>query len=151
MPAGDLLAADGQFELRALLQGTDTDFTVNRRAGGVQGLFGHTVKSRDLGLDHAAGEYPGTDYLGSKNITIPIQIKAATPALLEAKAVQLEAAWEPSKSTDLQLHFQWPGRGHIYVTGRPRGLTEIDGLHAAGWRVYMALFKAHDPTITTVP
>jgi hypothetical protein len=144
MPAGDLIEADDQLELRGVLMGAGTDWIIT--PPGVQGL-GITVKSQDVDREHAAGVYSGRDYAGPRVLTFPMATTQDTAAEAGEAYVDLLEVWAGSE-TDLELHLRLPGFGHMSFLGRPRGLVEnLNGLHGGAVEV-LATFFCGTPTIT---
>lgn len=88
-----------------------------------EGLFGfETVKSQDVDLPGSAGAYANPDYLGIRQITLPIMFRqAADEATLVGNMVAFQAVWAPL-AVDAQLAFQWPSAGLHWYLGRPRGM-----------------------------
>lgn len=152
MPAGDLITEDWQAELRATLTGKGTLYGFDEQ--GITGL-GVTVKSSDLPRQHAAGSYRGRDYADDHIVTIPYVISVNTGTDAEkaeaagAAWVDLTELWAPSESTDEELHLQLPGIGHVFFTGRPRGLVDDLRLLRVGVVRALATFFA-DPEMTIV-
>lgn len=153
MPAGDLIEARPStdwplVELRATLMGKGTGYLIG--PPGIRGL-GVKVKDADIDLAHDRGDHAAEDYEGPLQITVPLLIGSNESTAADAASgfVAMRAVWTASAS-DLELHLQLPGWGHIYVTGRPRGLdddlVELEG----GVVAALAHFKANDPTITVV-
>lgn len=153
MPVGDQIVAAGAgvwplAEIRTLLTGETTDFQI--LPTGIRGLGIGSVKTADVQLDHADGAYGSPDYQGVRIITIPYTIGGGTPADAMDNLTLLLVAWAPSTS-DIELHLQLPGWGHVYVTGRPRGVDE-DLIHLKSGEIgALATFHALDPTINDYP
>jgi hypothetical protein len=143
--AGELITADGQFELRALLFGEGTIYT--NRPGSPKGL-GVGVKTNDVQLGHADGVYTGPEYRAARLLSWDIQIVAPTGEAAFTAAAALLEAFSPS-STDLELWGQLPGFGLFWFLGRPRGcdLVPIIASPAVGHIELHAEFLAGDPTM----
>lgn len=145
MPAGDLLTADFQLELRGVLMGYGTDYQI--RPEGVGGLGGVPAKVRQVDLRHADGSYAAADLLTARIITVPITILGDDAADAMDKLDDLNTAWAPGD--DVVLHGQLPGWDHWSVTGRPRpAASDLSQLKAG---IIEALYEFHalEPTITT--
>lgn len=147
MPAGDLLTNDDQVEIRSTLTGYGTPWLID--IVNMQGLGVPNAKARDVDLGHAHGTYLGRDYTGPRIITIPYVLRG-TPATVGADFLTLCDLWESSE-TDIALHLQLAGFGHLSCNGRPRGL--VDDLSALNFGAVRALatFVCGDPTLTVVP
>jgi hypothetical protein len=121
MPAGALLTADWQVEIRGVLTGFGTAFHIGE--GYIQGLYDvPAAKTSDVPLEHDAGAYLGRDYTGPRIITVAYALAAATAAATANNLATLTAAWATSE-VDLDVHIQAPGIGHKHVWGRPRGVV----------------------------
>lgn len=144
MPAGDLVVADHQFELRTTLTGFGTPYLIAYES--IAGIGNPAPKVNDADLGHDKGAYLGRDYPAVRVITIPYVLRG-TAAAVGANFKALCTAWASSE-TDLPLHGRLPGFGKFTVTGRPRGL--LDDLSQANRGVIRALatFVAGDPTVT---
>lgn len=152
MPAGDLLAADYQVEIRGLLTGDGTDYDLGER--GIEGLDELPVDdSGDVPLDEEDGAHLGQDHTGPRTVTVDYLITVpGDPAGAGALYFEdLRPAWAKSTSTDLELHLQLPGFGHLMFTGRPRGLLADLTRQKHGLIRAFATFHCGDPTITVVP
>lgn len=148
MPAGDLITADFQFELRALLTGAGTDYEIGPRPARIAGFGRAAPKTSDVELDLQAGSYAGPDYAASRLITIPYEIVIPNNApTAMARFDSLSNAWAES-TTDIALYFRLPHWGKRYVMGRPRGLAEDFGDLDVGIVRVLATFFAPDPTIS---
>jgi len=121
MPAGDLIVADYQFELREHLAGDGCDWD-NTEQGWSDPTGGEVVGS-DAQRTLADGVSAGFDRSG------PIVFTASlwTPNCYDDAEAwdlvsELREAWAPSGYADLELHMQLPGLGHCWLLGRPRGV-----------------------------
>jgi hypothetical protein len=149
VPAGDLIAEDWQVEIRALLTGEGTDFELGEEGiGGLDDL----VEGKDTGLGHADGVYLGRDYNEPRTLTFPYEItKPGDPSMAGSLYWgTLRPAWAKSEATNLELHFQLPGIGHLMAVGRPRGLMPDLRLQKHGLIRALATFYCGDPTLTVV-
>lgn len=142
MPAGDLVVADYQFELRLLLMGYGTSYEIG--PGPISGFGQPRYKTADVEMMHADGSYGAADYKGSRTIRIPIDIVRSTAALAVTAFDALVTAWAPS-ATDIPLYFRLPYWGKKYVNGRPRGLTDDFSQLEFGVIRALATFEALDP------
>lgn len=145
MPAGDLLTANYQLELRGVLMGYGTDYQIGE--GGIVGLGLPAVKVRQVSLDAGDGSYAATDLLTARIISVPILVLGSDDADAMALFDALNTAWAPGD--DVELHGQLPSWGHWSVVGRPRpvdsDLSELpQGVIEAQYE-----FHALEPTITT--
>ncbi|MEJ7763888.1 MAG: hypothetical protein WKF86_00165 [Acidimicrobiales bacterium] len=144
MPAGDLVIADNQLELRTVLSGFGTSFPIAFE--NLSGLGVPEAKTSDIEFGHAPGAYLGRDYSEVRIITVPYVLRG-TPLSVGANFRTLCVMWAVSE-TNLPLHARLPGLGKFTVTGRPRGL--VDDLTQLNIGVVRALatFVCGDPTIT---
>lgn len=148
MAAGDLITADWQLELRAVLMGATSVYQLDDRTG-ITGLGEPPAKTADTDLAHADGAYGSRDYRSTRIITVGLFIHRATPALAMTSLATLKAAWAPA-TTDIPLHLRLPGLGHVSLTGRPRELDVSITRLKFGRVDCLGTFVALDPTITTV-
>ena len=139
--AGELLVDAPQVELRGVLFGDRQTSWIG--ATGIGGLLIPGVKTYDMDLTHANGAVGGADRLAVRTITVPLVIDAS-------KLASTLAAWAPS-SLDIEMHMLLPLFGHVYVTGRPRGLAEGVGTLMNHTMSLLGTFVALDPTIHEVP
>lgn len=150
--AGELIVAAGAavwplVEIDALLTGSGTPFEID--VPGIRGLGNPPAKTSDSVLGGRDGSYAGPDYTSSRVLSIPYKIGGGTAADAMNDLATLMGAWTPA-AADVELHFQLPGWGHFFVSGRPRGLDE-DLVHLkSGEIAALATFHALDPTITFV-
>lgn len=149
MPAGDLVVADYQVELRTTLSGAGTAFALGPE--GISGLGEPATKPQDSRLDHANGSYLGRDYYEPRVITVDYSLKTTTTTHAGALLVSLKTMWARSEATNLTLVLRLPGFGRVSVVGRPRGLVEDTRLIKHGYVRALATFYCGDPTITWVP
>lgn len=110
-------------EIRGLLMGTGTEYEIG--PGPIGGLGLPPIEDADRSHDHADGISAGRDYYGPRTITIPVLTHGDTDEIAAANFIDLCTAWERvTDGVDIELHLQLPGWGHVYVSGRPRGLIE---------------------------
>lgn len=147
MPAGDLLVADHQIEIRGTLTGAGTPWLLAFE--GVGGLGVPQAKTHDTDLAHAAGAYFGRDFGGVRILTVPY-IMRGTTAATGAAFLNLNALWAPSE-VDLPLHVRLAGLGHLSFVGRPRGLAEDLSQLNRGVARALATFACSSPAYTVVP
>lgn len=150
MPAGDLVVADYQLELRGVLMGAGTVYGIGPRPASIEGLGNPQPKTADLDFAHADGAYGGQDKRGVRVVTVPIVIRQTTAALAMTSLETLMTAWDVS-AADIPLYFRLPGWGRRYVNGRPRGLaadipTELKQRFAIAC---LGTFVCPTPTILT--
>ena len=150
MPAGDLVVADYQAELRGVLMGVGTVYGIGPRPASIEGLGNPQPKTTDLDLAHADGAYGGHDKRGVRVITVPIVIRQTSAALAMTSLETLMTAWDVA-TADIPLYFRLPGWGKRYVNGRPRGLdadipTELKKRFAIAC---LGTFVCPSPTILT--
>lgn len=103
-----------------------TDYVVE--AEGIEGLWGlPPVRTPgDLARGHADGTVFGYDYLEHRIITIPVVIRADTPADCITLIRALEAAWAPAEGLDDDRTLTIDAWGETSVfTGRPRGCEVV--------------------------
>lgn len=148
MPAGDLLVADYQAELRATLTGAGTVYEIDE--DGISGLGVPGAKTADVDLGHSAGAYLGRDYTGMRVITIPYLVHADTAALAWSQFQTLSTVWASSE-TDVPLHLRLPGAVRLSCNGRPRGLADDLSLLGVGVVRALATFACGSPTLVRVP
>lgn len=147
MPAGDLIVADWQAEVNALLMGAGTNWEFDYDGGGVGGVFGGTVRDVDVARTLRDGSAHGTDSNPSRVLTVPL-VWAGTQtagAVLTALPT-LEAAWDAG--VDAEFHLRLPTWGHNYLTGRTRGATVDMALVPFGACRVLCTFVAGDPEWT---
>lgn len=148
MPAGDLVVADYQLEIRTTLMGDGTNYALGPYGQTIKGLGVPTPKTADVELYHDGGAYGSPDYMGIRIISVPFEL-GGTPAQVGGWVKDLNTAWAPS-TTDIPLYMQLPGFGKFYVNGRPRGFdADLTNLQF-GIVTGEAYFTALDPTITYV-
>ena len=149
MPAGDLVVANGQIELRTTLMGPSSDFDIDyERMGSYTPLGDQAYKNADVNLAHDDGSYAGQDFKGPLSFTFPLYFQG-TQSQAGSAILTMRTTWAPSTS-DLPLYHQIPGVGKFYVNGRPRGCN-VDARDIEFGRVrFICLFVATDPTITEV-
>lgn len=128
MPAGDLVVADWQGEIRTTLFGADLDLGLARQ-NPVSGLGVPPIKDTDLAWAQKDGSYGGRDFYSPRVVTVAFLLEGA-PATALASLKTLHTIWAPS-SVDITLYLRLPGFGKFYLSGRPRGVTDsIDVLSA---------------------
>lgn len=143
MPAGDLVVANYQLELRGLLMGKDSSY---RLTGPVEGLGRAPTKSADEPLDQQAGSVGGPDHPDVRIITVPLGIRAASDAAAVALLDSLMTAWAEAAAA-IPLYFRWPHWGKFHFNGFPRGLVDsAPDLPVANTIDVLATFMALDPT-----
>lgn len=146
MPAGDLVVADWQVELRATLMGATTIYRL-AMGGGFGGLGVPGAKTTDLDLTDRDGAYGGRDRSGVRTITVPLVIRTAVAATALVGLEQMNTTWAPS-TIDIPLYGRLPGWGRFSVNGRPRGLdVDLKDMQFGIVRC-LATFVALTPTIT---
>lgn len=152
MPAGDLLTTiTNQFELGGYLFGAGCPIRID--IGGPTGWRSTApVRPADEDRTFGAGVAAGVDTAGARVLTWPLICKGYSPAVMDGHVEDVLAVFEAS-DVDVELHAVLAGRGHVKVTGRPRGITEAPTGFASNvgiWRG-QAIFVATDPAITLVP
>lgn len=150
MPAGDLVVADYQLELRALLMGAGTVYGIGPRPASIEGLGLPPVKTADMDFVHSDGAYGARDTRGVRVVSVPIVIRQTSAANAMTALDTLKTAWDIS-TVDLPMYFRLPGWGKRYVNGRPRGLdasipTELKQRFSINC---LCTFVCLTPTITT--
>lgn len=147
MPAGDLVVADWQYEIRTTLMGDGSDFPLDRdRRRSYTPLGDVSVKAQDVVLSSGDGSYAGADRKGPRIFTLPL-VYVGTSANCGLAIQTMETAWAPS-TTDITLHGRIPGVGKFVVNGRPRGLAVDFANMDFGEIRFLATFVALDPTYT---
>lgn len=150
MPAGDLVVADFQVELRATLHGAGTDIAIDRRRGGIVGLLDRTAKMAETEYAHSDGSFVGDVLRASRSATFNFRISGVSAAAAGALVEDLWTVWDPTGTAEEPLHFRLPGIGHRYVMGYPLGLLDVDTTEQVyGVVPFAALFRITDPTIYT--
>lgn len=142
MPAGALVVADWQLELRTTLMGATTDYVIDKDAGGIGGLLDVAVQMPETDYAHAAGSFAGDGFAAARTATVPLVLTGF------AALSTMQTVWAPSTS-DLSLTFQLPNIGKRYVNGRPLGLVADVSQAAHGSIRMLASFRITDPTIYT--
>lgn len=131
-----------QASIRGVLMGVDTDFIFGE--AGISGLGNPRSKTADVQLDGQDGTYASPEYMDVRTVLVPLEISEATEAAAWNALKALKIAWMPSTS-DLELHLQLPGWGHIYYLGRPRGLDDDCRNALEGCISCIGEFVATDP------
>lgn len=145
MPAGDLLAVNGQVEVRATLLGRDTVYKFRRWPS----FFARTTKSADTDYAHADGVFAADDFAAARSVPILLAVEHATPAALQGYLDTFLALWALGDSEE--IHWRDLAGVHRYVVGRTRNI-EIDETHRNIGRIEIdAELFIPDPTITVVP
>lgn len=145
MPAGDLLTANSQFEIRTTLFGTGNNSVWIAREQ-IEGIGIVEPKTSDVDLWGQPGAEGNPEYDDVRVISIPTLIVAATPATAISALATLRTAWANS-TTDIPLCFRLGGV-KMKVTGRPRGgRDDLSRLHMSIIEVLLR-FDGLDPTIT---
>lgn len=148
MPAGDLISADYQLELRATLNGEGTAYRFGPL--GIDGIDVEPPKTQDVPLDGEAGAQTGYDYPDVKVITVDYTLKSTT-AGVGVLYKSLRTLWAIEQDDDIPLHIRLPGLGQFSVMGRPRGLRANLTQQKHGLVTALATFVCGDPTMTDVP
>lgn len=134
-------SADYQASLRGLLMGAGTPYLFG--VGGIDGLGNPSAKTADVQLDGRNGEYASPDYLDVRPLLLHLEIVKDTDEDAFTALELLNAAWLPSTS-NINLHIQLPGIGHVYYIGRPRSLeadcTEAPSGHISCIGEFVAMF-----------
>lgn len=131
-----------QASIRGVLMGVGTDYIFTKP--GISGLGNPRSKTADVQLDGQDGAYASPEYMDVRTILIPLVISETTDTAAWNALKALKIAWMPSTS-DLELHVQLPGWGHIYYLGRPRSLDDDCELVHDGVVTCIAEFLATDP------
>jgi hypothetical protein len=139
------ITADWQMELRSVLIGAGTDYTVMRDPGPAGLLGTPSVRSGDVDLmgDGAGG---GVDRYASRLITVPVDVFGGSPETTNARVQTLLAAWRRS-SVDTPLDVRVPGQPETVLRyfGRARGGSESMWSLLAGHQGVLLAFAALDP------
>lgn len=146
MPAGDLVVADYQLELRTTLMGYGTDIAIDRNRGGIAGLLDEIIKIAETDYAHADGAFIGESYTGPRTATFALRIDAATPAAAGAALETMRTTWTAA-TEEQALYFQLPGVGKSYVLGWPLGIVADYTMPALSTVPFLASFRITDPTI----
>jgi hypothetical protein len=157
MPAGDLLAGiNYRCELRGVLFGALSG-TVPCRRLHIDGLGTPKPKTNDHSLQLRPGSVGAPEHPDVRVLIVEFDIVAATDEQAYLALIASNAAWASvTDNVDLELHLQWPGFGHVYILGRPRGLEETADFDRVGADraenviPCMGEFHALDPTIYPV-
>lgn len=149
MAAGDLLnvLVPGQLEIQGLLTGPQTDFVI--ADPGISGIFGvPAAKTHDTNRDGGDGAVGSPDHMGVRVLLIPYMLNMPEdPEAAGARWEELCTAWEPC-ATDVEVHLNPVGWGHVYFVGRPRGLDDADNSDAPnGLYKAIAEFQALSPRL----
>lgn len=145
MPAGDLVIADYQVELRGVLVG-GAGGTARIGPPGIGGLGVPTPKSADVSLQLADGAYGATDWADVRTVTVPILIDGTTDGGAWNAFAAHRTAWAAS-TADIPLYLRLPGLGRVYCLGRPRGLAEDLSLMPEGIINCLGTFVALKPAL----
>lgn len=152
--AGELVTLNWHLELRGLLHGPDTAYTVDRERGAYKGLGTPLPKSADVDRDGAAGAYGAGDLPGVRIITAAFLITApnAAPGLQASTVMNALSAmcnaWA-SSDVEIPLYIRMAGWGRFFVSGYPRGVDEDVSLAELGIVRVLARFDALTPSITS--
>lgn len=148
MPAGDLISADYQAELNGLLMGTGTEIQFGE--GAIGGLGVPQVKTSDSPYDGQDGSAGAPDFLDVRVVTLPLLVVPASrdPGDAGLLWTGIELAWAPARDgVNVELHFQLPGWGHLFLIGRARGATLDASDLKSGVLEALCRFDALDPTL----
>lgn len=157
MAVGDLVTEDWGFEYRGQAFGGTSDYLI---APGVEGLWDNPdVATADQRRLRRHGLHPGDDFMGAREVTIPIEITgvdtttwtARLDALKTAMAVDPDRTGNAANGIEDALVFQVPGvagGGKRLIYARPRGLAApIDQSWFYQIPVVTARFVATSPFI----
>lgn len=147
MPAGDLVVGPWQFELRSLLMGDGTDYTVDRN-GAVAGLVGSSIQMPETRYAHADGSFIGSAVEEPRTAILSIEIEGDDADDAGTKYIALRTAFAKA-TTELPFYFNLPGWGKRYVNGWPAGVVEDLRLADFGLIGVICSFRITDPTIHT--
>lgn len=155
MAVGDLVTEDWGFEYRGLAFGGSGTMLI---APGMTGLWDTPeVNTSDQRRFRRHGLHPGDDYLGSREVIIPIEIDGANTGAWQTNLDSLKLAFAVDPESTLvedQLVFQVPGvagGGKRFIYARPRGLTApIDQAWFYQLPVASARFVATSPFIYNI-
>src|SRR5438552_18049916 len=108
MPAGDMLAADYQWQIGSTLYGAGSNSLHWQYGKTVEGLGVPDAKTHDVVWNLKDGSYANPDYTSMRLVTIPSMVRStsATAAVAAFKAIRL--VWVP-QAADVALAFQLPG------------------------------------------
>lgn len=148
MPAGDLITADWQIELRGLLMGDGTDYLPDVDAGAVRGFYDTETSIAETEYLHAPGSFVGEATESARTVTVALIVAGTTPAACGSALSTLRDAWARGTVAE-QLHVRIPGFGKRYLTGWPTGVV-ADVSYLASLEVpALCSFRATDPAIYT--
>ncbi len=106
MAIGDLVTADYMIEYNGLAIGGLTDFGLLQ----VDGLGGApAAASSDRAKLRRHGMYAGGDFMGSRTITLTVDVSASSDAVLDTRTDELKAAFQPGLPASTVMVFQVPG------------------------------------------
>lgn len=146
MPAGDLISADWQAELRTTLMGNST-FPIVTVDVSPPPLISHDVPKL---LDD--GEFQGSQFQGAQYVTLTMNVTGTSESNLIANLDTLKTAWAKATS-DLTFVLRLPNWGKRSIAGRPAHALDVppiesQQLAALTIRGVRAQFKAGTPTWT---
>lgn len=146
MPAGDLISADWQAELRTTLMGNSTFPIVS------VDISPPTLISHDLPKLLDDGEFQGSQYEGAQYVTLTMNVTGSSESNLISNLDTLKTAWAKA-SSDLTFVIRLPSWGKRSIQGRPAHALDVpqiesQQLTALLIRGVRAQFKAGDPTWT---
>lgn len=147
MPAGDLVVADGQLELRTTLMGAGTIYGIDRDGGAVSGLLSSVAKYAESEYLHADGSFVGDQFQAARTATVALKIQGATVAATWAGLSAMRSVWAPDATAEIPLYFRWPSLGKQYVNGWPLGIVEDISMSEFKLIRVLASFRITDPTI----
>ncbi len=133
--------ADHQFWFgvhdEGILFGLDTDIDVVE----VDGLEAFDVRSGSRELPRDDGAVPGYHLVNQKMPVFDIE------ALTDSQYYEFLDVIEPYRNHEGELHWKFPGRGQVFMRGRPRSRTaRRDGLTQGALPISVA-FEIADPRI----
>lgn len=145
MPAGDLLTADYQIEVNAVLMRGDGPGAYEI-VSTFPDFFRLAPKPADIDLV-GDGVAFGTTWQDAVEFGWDVEIIDPAPATLQANLMALRTAWAPA---DTEVHFRIGGT-HYSMEGQPRLFRPDERNRPFGQLIVAVSFKANIHTLATVP
>lgn len=124
MPAGDLISADWQVEIRGYLLGPGTPW----RVGGLEAWSSRAVRAEDTPRASSHGAILGRDLINAHTRGLRLNTghgnRITTPAELVALRDEIREAWA-TQATDIPVVYQLGGHKRLRF-GRTRGIDLVE-------------------------
>jgi len=146
MAVGDLVTTDWMVEFNGDVVG-DNEAASLVAIDGLSDL--PAIRSADRTVLRRHGLHAGDDFMGGKDIPLPVEVEAATDAELATEIASLSAAFSPGDERPMVLQVPGvAGGGKRIVYARPRGMSApINLAWLYGLPVLLIRMAASDPSI----